>query len=644
MAFDPDAYLAKPFDPDAYLNAAPAASPPAAPAAPPPKWTDVLATAPARGIAALGDVLVNLPAHAANVAYMPYKEMYSAMGADLPSYIPTPPMVTQAFQSFGAAPELANMTPAQRVADVAIQSAVPMGAPARGSALIRNALLGMGGGAVAQGVTETTGSPGMGLAAALAPAGAAAGARAAGRAAGQMANQLSPDYQAQQLLRRSLGDDPRAIAQVQEANRLAAQQGITPAMAAASTGRTLPGYQSLLRTFGEMDPLGAGLQAETDLYNRQLRDLQRMAGGATQTEARATRESTKQTLGRLTEPMREGALEGPRAAAAAGRGARTEAEQLMFADALQIAEQKVGAISGNDLTSRVRGIADRPGVRVDRTQNQVLSNVADLIEQETARGGGFISPDALYGIRKSAVNAEVQRLMPTADAKAQKKYAAELLGKLRPIIDDAITQAGGVGWRDYLQTFEQGSRQVDQQKLLARLMELRQKSPEQFLSVVRGNDMRPVEKTFGPGKFDIELALGDNYAPLKTMADEMELMSTAREQSARGGAALTQQIREGQPILARLPHLFSAKVTLANEAIRNLEGQVSSKTSKLLIDAVSSGEDINKLLAKIPAGERNKVARALKNAGVPFPTVAGPAAPLLNQMAPEQERRNALAP
>lgn len=643
MAFDPDAYLAKPFDPDAYLNAAPPAPQPAAAPAPPPAWSDVLATAPARGIAALGDVLINLPAHAANVAYMPYKEMYSAMGADMPGYIPTPPMVTQVLQSFGAAPELVNMTPGQRVADVALQSTIPFSAPARGSQLVSNMLLGAAGGAASQGMVEATGSPEAGLLPLAGAAGVTAGMPRLAQSARTIANQLSPDYQAQQLLQRSLGNDPRAIAQVQAANRLAAQQGITPAMAAASTGRTLPGYQSLLRTFGEMDPLGAGLQAETDIYNRHLRELQRMAGGATQAEARATRESTKQTLGRLTEPMREGALEGPRVAADVARDIKTDAWLLNLSDPQIRARDIVQPISGSDLTARVRGIADRPGVRVDRTQNQVLSNVADLIEQETARGGGFISPDALYGIRKSAVNAEVQRLYPTADAKAQKKYAAELLGKLRPIIDDAITQAGGVGWRDYLQTFEQGSRQVDQKKLLARLMELRQKSPDQFLAVVRGNDMRPVEKVFGPGKFDIELALGDNYAPLKTMADEMELMATAREQSTRGGAALTQSIREGQPILAKLPHFFSAKVTLANEAIRNLEGQVSQRTSKLLTDAVASGEDLNRLLGRLPAGDRNKVVQALMKAGVPTPFMAGPAAPVLNQLVGTRSE-NALAP
>jgi hypothetical protein len=254
----------------------------------------------------------------------------------------------------------------------------------------------------------------------------------------------------------------------------------------------------------------------------------------------------------------------------------------------------------------IRSMAGEPGVRVDVVQSGALNAVADLLEQDVASHGGVLDARALYGIRKSGVNSVIQKLYPNADASAQKKYAAELLGKIRPMIDDAIERAGGTGWRDYLQTFSQGADSINQTKLAALARDMYQKSPKKFVELVNGGNTKAVEKIFGPGSYDIVKQLGDKMGVLDKVAASVS-RDLSVDKAAKAGTTAAMDILDRNYATTRIPNLFSPKITVANKLLEGIEGRVNAKTLKALSEAAKSGQTMNDAMAVLPATERVKV-------------------------------------
>jgi len=270
-----------------------------------------------------------------------------------------------------------------------------------------------------------------------------------------------------------------------------------------------------------------------------------------------------------------------------------------------------------------------------------MGNVADLIEEGVQRGGGVLDARDLYSIRKDAINSVIQKLYPTADAKTQQKYASELLGQLRPLIDDAIEAAGGTGWRNYLKTFEEGMELVNRRKLGARIKELYESNPERARKIIEGNDPKTVEKAFGPGSYDVIAAMGEDFPVLRQIADDIAREGRIAEKVAAGGT-VARNILQDSSISARIPNLFSPKITITNQLLGELELVVNKRTMEALSRASRSGQDLARVLDTLPFIERNRVIQYLLanpqfGAAVPAAVGAGTG----NYMAPTNV--NALA-
>lgn len=112
-----------------------------------------------------------------------------------------------------------------------------------------------------------------------------------------MRNRLA-NVNAAEIARTSAGGDLAAI----QAGLAATPAGL-PSQTTAEIGS--PAWQALLRIAETQDPAGTAMALRTLQGQQRLDELRRIAGGATQTEARATREASKRTLGAITTPMRE---------------------------------------------------------------------------------------------------------------------------------------------------------------------------------------------------------------------------------------------------------------------------------------------------------------------------------------------------
>lgn len=126
------------------------------------------------------------------------------------------------------------------------------------------------------------------------------------------------------------------------------------------------------------------------------------------------------------------------------------------AQALQAANPPTGGIDPRNLSSRIKwSYVQRPGHSslVDKVVPQILKR----IEKKTALG--VIHPDDVYALRKD-LKGMIDEQMKSG--KWSKTDAAKVEIGIKRMLDDAIEQAGGTGWKAYLKRYERGLRRVDQ--------------------------------------------------------------------------------------------------------------------------------------------------------------------------------------
>ena len=437
--------------------------------------------------------------------------------------------------------------------------------------------------------------------------------------------------------------------------------------------------------------------------------LANLAGGANQAEAKGSREATNKLLNQVTTPMREQNLlaanvggqvgiplqqeaNAARQAAAAnvdevrrlealkGRAINPQpgnlmndyplsnmpekadqlsnqaaAESLAQGEAARIAEAKVADLKANGLnpldisgvTGKLRSLATAPGTRADPVQVKVLTSVEQQIKELAARNGGVIDANDLYQIRKTGINDAIEKQLTSEglDPKTQSKRIADMLGQVRPLVDDAIEAAGGKGWRDYLSTHAAGMRQIEQKELAATAMELYKRSPKDFIELIKGNNVKAIEEIFGPGNYDIAKTMGDQMVKLQKVAGEVERdVIDIPKRIAAGRKAL--EITEPS-VAGKIPGFVGYKTALAKKFVQIAEGKINQKTMDALIKGAENGKNMNDLLNTLPAQERVKVLKVLSNSKEwnSFVTRAAGAAATepVNNLAPSEQNQNALA-
>ena len=153
-------------------------------------------------------------------------------------------------------------------------------------------------------------------------------------------------------------------------------------------------------------------------------------------------------------------------------------------------DRGLAPITADKFTGAVDRMMRDPDVALNPTLAKALPQVRQMFDDWAAQNG-VITPEAVYAIRKNGVSGVIQQLMPNADAQAQRRMAAEILGRLRPIMDETIEKAGGKGWKDYLRTFEQGMTQIDEMELAGVLQnEWRKGTPAARMPQVRGPEIK----------------------------------------------------------------------------------------------------------------------------------------------------------
>jgi hypothetical protein len=330
---------------------------------------------------------------------------------------------------------------------------------------------------------------------------------------------------------------------------------------------------------------------------------------------------------------------------------------LRFGDAARFKQAAVDSLeayglkplTSDSILGRLGGILRNPEFAGNDVIEGAIKNFGDDVVKWTDKGG-VIDAFALDSLRKNSVNAAIEKLRPGLDQTSKKNLAASVLAQLKNPIINAVEEAGGTGYGQYLRDYAANAQLIDRRKLAGKALEMFNKSPDEFQRLVQGNNPDAVEKVFGPGSFDILKEMGADIKPLQQVADELARDASIATQVKAGRKALQLEDQYGNPA-ELIPGFVGYKTAIGKKVAQILFGKVNEKAQALLTEGAKSGKAMNDILNTLPAEERIKAIRAIADAAKTDKQLQRAIAsgaimltiPPANALAPEQQNQNALA-
>ena len=268
----------------------------------------------------------------------------------------------------------------------------------------------------------------------------------------------------------------------------------------------------------------------------------------------------------------------------------------------------------------------------------VLRGLRDDFANAGTANGGIADARALYSMRKAGISQKIDEMYGSLDPSAKQRLTADVLASVKSPIDKAITEAGGTGWNRYLQTFETGMHQLDQQKLAAIALDKFKGDKAGFLKLVRGDDTDAVEKVFGYGSANIFKEMGRDSTVLQSIGRDLERDIGVQAQAKAGMGGLSGIMAKDQSTLRRVANIIGRGGRAAELTLEQLEGKVDRKVIDSLREGFKSNKDILQMMSTLPKEESSGLLKALKNTKQWNAAVNRGSAQLFN------DRTNQLAP
>jgi len=512
---------------------------------------------------------------------------------------------------------------------------------------------------------------------------------------GKLAN-----VKAGKVAREMAGD---TINQIRAANNLAPVD-INAAQAAAGIDNDV--YQAFLDFYAGKDKTSFQRILKDTQKAGQLNRLAQLAGGPNLTENIESVKQAKNVLNQLMTPIREAELNAANIAGTTGRQLQSEADRLAAAATNKVqdvrrftaaqgravnpaaenlaSDQQLMKLAGradtvasqaadeslllgqaarfkqnqadsvaayglkpltpDSVLSRVNSILNNPAFAGNDVIEGAVKAVADDINKWTKNG--IVEAEALESIRKNSVNAAVEKLRPGLDQTSKNNLASSVIAQLKNPIINAIEEAGGTGYGQYLRDYAANAQLIDRRKLAGKALEMFNKSPDEFQRLVQGNNPDAVEAVFGSGSFNIFKEMGADIKPMQQIADELARDVAIKGQAKAGRLALGLEDQFGNPS-ELIPGFVGYKTAIAKKVAQILTGKVNEKAQALLTEGARSGKSMNEILNTFPAQERIKAFKIINsNPELQRLITTGAASvttPPVNALAPEQQNQNALA-
>ena len=261
------------------------------------------------------------------------------------------------------------------------------------------------------------------------------------------------------------------------------------------------------------------------------------------------------------------------------------------------------------LADTLRRQASAEGVRTSSARRALLKLANEI--QGSADQNGMLSPYDLYTLRKEASDIVEKYVASSAQpSTGSKKRAAGLVIGFKNAVDEAL----GPEFRDYLTQHQLGMQKVNTQELGGKAAQLAKDSPNEFIALMRGERPQIVEDVMGKGtgQYDIYgMALADpnRFLALKQSADELGVLNRMGELSSQGSTAATELIGRERPFVSRaltragLAAFPPARIG-ADAAQMALAGALKPRVQQQLAEAVTSGPNMLALMNQYPSSLR----------------------------------------
>lgn len=243
-----------------------------------------------------------------------------------------------------------------------------------------------------------------------------------------------------------------------------------------------------------------------------------------------------------------------------------------------------------------------------------LTQVMDDIQKWTKNG--VVDAAAFNAIRQHSITSAVQKLRGNLSQKAQAREAAGIMGDFTRLVGDAIEEAGGKGYKQYLKSYSEGMRQIGERKMGGEMLRLYETSPQKFIDLVEGNAPKAVEKVFGPGNFDLADQMSPSaYQMVRRLANQTRATLGAADQAKAGTRALETLLTDNLSMV-RIPNQLNVVATATNRVLDVIETKLGNKVMNQLTAAANDGKKLTQALDALPAADRVRTLRVLREAGL----------------------------
>jgi hypothetical protein len=413
---------------------------------------------------------------------------------------------------------------------------------------------------------------------------------------------------AAKIARESVGgkDEVNALASILRN----ADPSITAGQAAAGTMN--PTFQALSEQTLKRDPKFVGRLAEEQM-NQSMNKLARIANASDQTAATTVQQAERKALSEALEPTKQMVLTRANMGKDVARFEGQVAPEANEAVAKTLRDRGIKPITLDKIIPNINKTLTDPTLAANPEVEKSMPLLKKTLLEWQERNGGVIDASAVDSIRKNLVNKILDQTPNSTDPNVIKRVNAMVVSKVKPMLVDAIEEAGGTGYRGYLKAYEKGAQAISQKKMGAEALEMFQKNPKEFVRLVEGNSPDAVEKVFGPGSYDIAKEMAaDSMISLKGVAATVKRGDVMAEQSQLGRDAL-REVFQSNSGKFRFPSLLSAKVTATNAVLDRLQDKIGNKTMNILTESMKSGKSAAELLETLPASERVRILNLMKD-------------------------------
>lgn len=280
----------------------------------------------------------------------------------------------------------------------------------------------------------------------------------------------------------------------------------------------------------------------------------------------------------------------------------------------------------NGFISKIEQLKNEPGSSAVTEIQNLLQRIQNKAQELVQRGGGVANVRDIDAIRKSELSNIVNELANAKGVGGDKTHMAGVVGKLKDDLINIIDESAGGGYRNYLQTFSNLSKPINEMEVAGGLKAA----------------LRPPTGTENPAGFLQEVSRLENEIDPETGValihklspeSKVKVTQTANELARdveRGGLAQGVQTDIRRDVMdesATLPGLINKVISTANFVgkmlARDARGQINTDMINLM--AKDPNGFIAKYLEQVPPTQRELFMNTVKDAALNAARVVIPA-------------------